>query len=86
MLIGLSGKKQSGKTTLSNFIHGHEMKRHDVIQNFEIDNQGNLIVNYVQFDEQGKEDTGMAVFDLRQYSDTFFDYAQRFIWPLVMGF
>ena len=86
MLIGLSGKKQSGKTTLSNFIHGHEMKRHDVIQNFEIDNQGNLIVNYVQFDEQGKEDTGMAVFDLWQYSDQFIDYAQRFIWPLIKGY
>ena len=85
-LIALSGKKQSGKTTLSNFIHGHEMKRHDVIQNFEINDAGNLIVNYVQFDEDGKEDEGMAQFDLWQRSDEFINYAQKFIWPLVRGY
>jgi len=85
-LIALCGKKQSGKTTLSNFIHGHEMKRHDVIQNFEINEAGNLVVNYIQFDEDGKEDTGMAVFDLWQRSDQFINYAQRFIWPLVKGY
>jgi hypothetical protein len=85
-LIALCGKKQSGKTTLSNFIHGHEMKRHDVIQNFEINKQGNLVVNYVQFNEQGKEEEGNAVFDLWQQSEEFTNYARKFIWPLIRGY
>lgn len=85
-IIALCGKKQSGKTTLSNFLHGHEMKLHDVIQDFHINEFGNLVVNYVQFDENGKEDEGTAVFDLWQHSEDFLNYAQRFIWPLVKGY
>ena len=75
-IIALCGKKQSGKTTLSNFLHGHEMKLHDVIQDFNINEFGNLVVNYVQLDENGKEYEGTAVFDLWQQTDDFVNYAQ----------
>ena len=85
-IIALCGKKQSGKTTLSNFLHGHEMKLHDVIQDFNINEFGNLVVNYVQLDENGKEHEGTAVFDLWQQTDDFVNYAQRFIWPLIKGY
>jgi hypothetical protein len=85
-IIGICGKKQSGKTTLSNFMHGHEMKLHDVVQDFSIDQHGNLVVNYVQFDDKGKPDEGTAVFDLWQRSDEFIHYAQRNIWPLIKGY
>ena len=85
-IIALYGKKQSGKTTLSNFLHGHEMKRHDVVQDFSINEFGNLVVNYVQFDDKGKEDEGTAVFDLWQQNEEFASYAERFIWPLIKGY
>ena len=85
-IIAIAGKKQSGKSTLSNFIHGHEMKLHDVVQDFSINEFGNLVVNYVQFDENGKEEEGTAVFDLWQQSEDFINYAQKFIWPLVKGY
>ena len=85
-LIALCGKKQSGKTTLSNFIHGHEMKRHDVVNDFSINEFGNLVINYLEFDDNGKEQEGTAVFDLWQKSEDFTSYAQKFIWPLVRGY
>jgi len=85
-IIAIAGKKQSGKSTLSNFMHGHEMKLHDVIQDFSINEFGNLVVNYVQFDDKGKDEEGTAVFDLWQQSEDFINYAQRFIWPLIKGY
>ena len=54
-IVALSGKKQSGKTTLSNYLHGHEMKRHDVIEKFFISPEGQLVVNCTFHDENGKE-------------------------------
>ncbi|MAR66621.1 MAG: hypothetical protein CL833_05145, partial [Crocinitomicaceae bacterium] len=85
-IIALCGKKQSGKDTLSNFLHGHEMKRHDVVKDFSINEFGNLVINYVEFDEQGKEKEGVAVFDLNQQTEDFANYANRFIWPLIKGY
>jgi hypothetical protein len=85
-IIALCGKKQSGKTTLSNLLHGHEMKRHDVVQDFSINEFGSLVVNYVEFDDKGKEKEGTAIFDLWQQNQEFAGYAQRFIWPLIKGY
>jgi hypothetical protein len=85
-IIALCGKKQSGKTTLSNYIHGHEMKRHDIIEKFLISPEGNLVVNCTFHDENGKEFEEMGVLDLQQTSDEFFQYASRRIWPLVRAY
>ena len=85
-IIALSGKKQSGKTTLSNYLHGHEMKRHDIIEKFFISQDGNLVVNCTFHDESGKEFEEMGVLDLQQTSDEFFQYASRRIWPLVRAY
>ena len=85
-IIALCGKKQSGKTTLSNYIHGHEMKRHDVIEKFFISDNGQLVVNCTFHDESGKEFEEMGVLDLQQKTDEFYQYASRRIWPLVRAY
>lgn len=85
-IIALCGKKQSGKTTLSNYIHGHEMKRHDVIEKFFISDNGQLVVNCTFHDENGKEFEEMGVLDLQQKTDEFYQYASRRIWPLVRAY
>jgi len=85
-IIALCGKKQSGKTTLSNFLHGHEMKRHDIIEQFLISPQGELVVNCTFHDENGKEFEELGVLDLQQHTDEFFQYASRRIWPLIRGY
>ena len=55
IIVALCGTKQSGKNTLNNFLHGHEMKLHDIINHFDIKPDGKLEVNTVVFDEKGKE-------------------------------
>ena len=85
-IIALCGKKQSGKTTLSNYLHGYEMKRHDIIEKFLVSPEGNLVVNCTFHDENGKEFEEMGVLDLQQTSDEFFQYASRRIWPLIRAY
>lgn len=82
-IVALSGRKSSGKNTLSNYLHGHEMKRHDVIEQFQLGEQGELVVNCTFVDNNGKEFEEMGVLDLNQNNDQFFQYAAHRIWPLI---
>ena len=63
-ILGFSGVKQSGKTTCSRFLHGYQLRLHDVIEKFLMDEEGSLIVNATQLDESGKEVEGLGVLDL----------------------
>lgn len=85
-IVALCGKKQSGKTTLSNYLHGHEMKRHDIIEKFFISPEGQLVVNCTFHDENGREFEEMGVLDLQQKTNEFYEYASRRIWPLIRSY
>ena len=85
-IVALCGKKQSGKNTLSNYLHGHELKRHDVIEKFFISPEGKLVVNCTFHDDNGKEFEEMGVLDLQQKNHEFFTYASRRIWPLIRNY
>lgn len=85
-IVALCGKAQSGKTTLSNFLHGHEMKRHEVIEKFSISQLGQLVVNATYYDESGREYDDMGILDLQQRNDEFYQYASRRIWPFIRGY
>jgi hypothetical protein len=85
-IIAISGRLQSGKTTLSNYLHGHEMKRHDVIEKFFMSPEGKLVVNCTFHDENGKEFEEMGVLELDQQTDEFYQYASRRVWPLIRAY
>jgi hypothetical protein len=85
-IVAVNGKQQSGKTTLSNYLHGHEMKRHDIIEKFFVSPEGKLVVNSTFHDENGKEFEEMGVLELDQQSDVFYQYASRRIWPLIRAY
>ena len=59
-IIAFAGAKQSGKTTSVNFLHGHEMKSHDFIKEFFIDEAGRLVVNAKYLDDNDKEFEGTS--------------------------
>lgn len=82
-IIALCGKKQSGKTTLGNFLHGHELKRNGVIDRFLISPEGHLVVNATYYDENQQPFEEMGVLDLFQQNDFFYEYASARIWPFI---
>ena len=43
-IIGISGKKQAGKNTAANYIHGLVLKGLGIIEDFEIDGKGQLVI------------------------------------------
>ena len=59
-ILGISGAKQSGKTTCSRFLHGYQLRLHEVVNKFFMDDDGNLLVNAVQIDENGEEIEGLV--------------------------
>lgn len=73
-IIGLSGKKQSGKNTVANIISGIALKKIDLINDFELDNNGKLLIHCAE---------GVGELDLYRKDAEFVDYAHRFIWPYV---
>ncbi len=86
VIVAISGRKQSGKTTLLNFMHGHEMKRHEVIDKFTISPEGNLVVNCMFEDDKGNAFEEMGVLDLFQDTEMFYEYASNNIWPFVKAY
>ena len=87
-ILGLSGRKQSGKDTACNFLHGMEMLSIGIIEDFKFNNNGNLIVPASVVDGEGNEKIEYGVFDLeREKTDTsFFDYMANNIWPFIKSY
>lgn len=85
-ILGFSGVKQSGKTTCCKFLHGYQLRLNDMIEKFLMDEDGNLIVNATQIDENGKEVEGLGVLDIERKDPDFIEYASRSIWPFVRSF
>lgn len=78
-IIGISGRKQSGKNTVANFINGHVLKQKGMINDFYIDDDGKLTVN--TSDAEGN--SGFGIFDVTRKDNAFIEYAERNLWPYI---
>ncbi len=85
-IIGFSGAKQSGKSTCSRFLHGYQMRFNDSIDKFLMDEQGQLIINAKQLDENGEVVEGLGILDIERRDLDYIDYASISIWPYVRSF
>ena len=85
-ILGISGAKQSGKTTCTNFVHGYQLRLHDAITKFMMNDQGELLVNVVTTNEKGEEEDGVGSLDVFRSDNEFVDYAAQMIWPYVRAF
>lgn len=78
-IIGFCGRAQSGKTSGCNFLAGYFLRQKEIIQFFDMDEAGNLLIPVV--DENGKQNLG--ILDLNNKSPEFYDFASEHIWPTV---
>lgn len=85
-ILGLSGHKQSGKSTCAKFLHGYQLRFNDVVEKFLMDEDGNLIVNATQLNERGEEVEGFGFLDVERRDEEFVEYASRTVWPFVRSF
>lgn len=79
MILGISGKKQAGKTTIANIIHGEILLKNNLVKDYNINDKGKLIVNTVN--AQGKD--GWGEFDIERKDEQFVEYAHYNMWPYV---
>lgn len=78
-IIGISGRKQSGKNTIANYINGDVLKQKNMVKDFYIDTHGKLIVNTENSDGQ----SGYGEFDVTRKDSVFIDYAELNLWPYI---
>jgi hypothetical protein len=78
-IIGISGKKQSGKNTFANFVNGSILSQYGLVDDFSINTDGALEVKTE--DMRGKKDWG--ILDVTRKDNEFCSYALENIWPFV---
>ena len=78
-IIGISGRKQSGKNTFANYVNGSILKSRDMIQDFFINENGKLVVKTT--DHDGK--SGYGILDVMRKDVSFIEYAELDLWPYV---
>lgn len=79
ILLGISGKKRSGKNTFGNYFTGRRLKEVGAIQDFKINQDGKLIIKTEFMD--GSFDWG--ILDLDRRDPDFVQSAHQTIWPFV---
>tara|TARA_Y100000592_G_scaffold16053_1_gene23672 strand:- start:12088 stop:12921 length:834 start_codon:yes stop_codon:yes gene_type:complete len=79
-ILAFSGKKQSGKSTHTNFIHGYQLKSFHVIQNYALTKEGNLLV---ETNGSSDQEPVYSKLDISRTDDEFADWASYHMWPFV---
>jgi hypothetical protein len=75
-ILAFSGKKQSGKSTSSNFVHGYQLRAFRVINNFALTEFGDLLISSGDDDSYGQLDVNRA-------DPPFAEWAEYNMWPYV---
>lgn len=78
-IIGIAGKKQSGKNTVANIIHGLVLKEKGLVIDYNIGPKGQLMV--LTTDASGTE--GWGEFDINRMDPDFVNYSENNIWPYI---
>jgi hypothetical protein len=77
-IIGIAGKKQSGKNTMANYLHGEKLKKLGVINDFSINGSGQLVIST----SVGGDDE-LGILDVTRKDTAFVEYAHYNIWPYI---
>lgn len=76
-ILAFSGKKQSGKSTSSNFIHGYQLRAFRVIENFALNEEGDLLI------KTGESDDSYGLLDVNRVDEQFAEWAGYNMWPYI---
>ena len=85
-ILAFAGSKQAGKSTCSNFLHGYQMRSHNVVSDFGITENGELAVTTNIAGVDGKVERGNAILDTTRTDVEFADWAAFNMWPYVKSY
>ena len=85
-IIVISGEKQSGKTSLCNYLHGLILKGVGTIREFSVDEDGSLLTNAAFKDEEGKIVEAMGELDVFRKDFDYSQWASKKVWPYIKGY
>ena len=78
-IIGISGKKQAGKNTVANYMHGKVLKTEGMVRDFFVNKKGELVIET----SNSIGETGHGIFDINRTDSDFISYAELELWPYI---
>lgn len=82
-ILAFAGKKKSGKNTLCNFLHGYHLKSFNIIDGFELTENGELIIDTLVSNDKGETKQGKGIIDVVRSDIDFAIWAMDNMWPFV---
>lgn len=82
-ILAFAGKKQAGKNTLCNFLHGYHLKSFNIIDGFEITSDGQLVIETLVVNEKNETQQGKGGIDVTRTDINFAIWAMDNMWPFV---
>ena len=79
MILGISGRKQAGKNTVANILHGIALKDQGLVKDWNLGGDGQLVI----LTEDSNGVRGWGEFDISRKDDEFTQYADLNMWPYV---
>lgn len=79
MIIGVSGKKGSGKNTVANILHGIVLKNKGLVKDWTLGSSGELIVNT----DNSNGVNGWGELSIYRKDPEYISYAEHNMWPYV---
>ena len=74
MILGISGRKQAGKNTTANILHGIILKEYGFVNDWSISGDGHLMVD---------DGSGWGEFWIERKDEDFVTWADNNMWPFV---
>ena len=78
-ILGISGRKQAGKNTAANILHGLVLERYGLVENWTIGDRGELKV----LTHDRHRNLGWGELDVCRKDEEFAAYADQNMWPYV---
>jgi len=82
-ILGFAGRKQSGKTTSVNFLHGYQLRAYRTIDNFAMSTDGQLVIDTDVVMADGEQQKGKGVLDVNRTDLEFAEWAAYSMWPYI---
>lgn len=85
-IIAFAGKKQSGKSTCTNFLHGYQMRSQGIISDFGLSKEGKLLVQTEEMKNEKESEQKLALIDVNRKDYEFAEWAAYSMWPFIKNY